>query len=60
MATFTAENGYEASFATASTPERQLNAARSFIADGVKYNKTGKCDIILNIWKMKRRVKSRI
>ncbi len=37
MATFTAENGYEASFATASTPERQLNAARSFIADGVKY-----------------------
>ena len=35
--TFTAENGYEASFVTAPTSDKQLDAARGFIADGVKY-----------------------
>ena len=35
--TFTAENGYEATFATAVTSDKQLDAARGFIADGVKY-----------------------
>ena len=35
--TFTAENGYDASFATAATADKQLDAARGFIADGVKY-----------------------
>ena len=35
--TFTVENGYEASFATATTSDKQLDAARGFIADGVKY-----------------------
>ena len=35
--TFTAENGYEATFATATTSDKQLDAARGFIADGVKY-----------------------
>ena len=36
-ATFTAENGYDASFVTATTGDKQLDAARGFIADGVKY-----------------------
>ena len=35
--TFTAENGYDASFVTAPTGDKQLDAARGFIADGVKY-----------------------
>ena len=35
--TFTAENGYDASFVTAPTADKQLDAARGFIADGVKY-----------------------
>jgi simple sugar transport system substrate-binding protein len=35
--TFTAENGYDATFATATTSDKQLDAARGFIADGVKY-----------------------
>jgi simple sugar transport system substrate-binding protein len=35
--TFTAENGYEATFVTAPTADKQLDAARGFIADGVKY-----------------------
>ena len=36
-ATFTEENGYDATFATATTSDKQLDAARGFIADGVKY-----------------------
>ena len=35
--TFTAENGYDASFVTAPTADKQLDAARGFIADGVQY-----------------------
>jgi len=35
--TFTAENGYDASFVTAPTADKQLDAARGFISDGVKY-----------------------
>ena len=35
--TFTAENGYDASFVTAPTSDKQLDAARGFITDGVKY-----------------------
>ena len=35
--TFTAENGYDASFATAPTADKQLEAAKTFITDGVKY-----------------------
>ena len=35
--TFTADNGYDASFVTAPTADKQLDAARGFIADGVKY-----------------------
>ncbi len=35
--TFTAENGYDAKFATAPTADKQLEAARGFITDGVKY-----------------------
>ena len=35
--TFTAENGYDASFVTAPTADKQLQAAMDFIADGVKY-----------------------
>jgi len=35
--TFTAENGYDASFVTAPTADKQLDAARGFITDGVKY-----------------------
>ena len=35
--TFTAENGYEATFVTAPTADKQLDAARGFITDGVKY-----------------------
>ena len=34
--TFTAENGYDASFVTAPTADKQLDAARGFIADGVQ------------------------
>ena len=36
-ATFTAENGYDAKFVTAPTADKQLDAARGFITDGVKY-----------------------
>ena len=35
--TFTAENGYDASFVTAPTADKQLEAAKTFITDGVKY-----------------------
>ncbi len=35
--TFTAENGYDAKFATAPTADKQLEAAKGFITDGVKY-----------------------
>jgi len=35
--TFTAEIGYDASFVTAPTADKQLDAARGFITDGVKY-----------------------
>ena len=35
--TFTAENGYDAKFVTAPTADKQLDAARGFITDGVKY-----------------------
>ncbi len=35
--TFTAENGYDATFVTAPTADKQLDAARGFIADGVQY-----------------------
>ena len=36
-AVFTAENGYDAKFATAPTADKQLEAARTFINDGVDY-----------------------
>ena len=36
-ATFTAENGYDASFATAPTADKQLEAANTFITEGVDY-----------------------
>ena len=36
-AVFTAENGYDAAFATAPTADKQLEAARTFINDGVDY-----------------------
>ncbi len=36
-ATFTAENGYDATFVTAPTADKQLEAAKGFITDGVKY-----------------------
>ena len=36
-ATFTKENGYDATFVTAPTADKQLDAARGFITDGVKY-----------------------
>ncbi len=36
-ATFTKENGYEATFVTAPTADKQLDAARGFITDKVKY-----------------------
>ena len=35
--TFTAENGYDATFVTAPTADKQLDAARGFIADQVQY-----------------------
>ena len=35
--TFTAENGYDATFVTAPTADKQLEAAKGFITDGVKY-----------------------
>ena len=35
--TFTEENGYEATFVTAPTADKQLDAARGFITDKVKY-----------------------
>ncbi len=35
--TFTAENGYDAKFVTAPTPDKQLEAAKGFITEGVKY-----------------------
>ena len=35
--TFTAENGYDAKFVTAPTADKQLEAAKTFITDGVKY-----------------------
>jgi simple sugar transport system substrate-binding protein len=35
--TFTAENGYDAKFATAPTADKQLEAAKGFITEGVKY-----------------------
>ena len=35
--TFTAENGYDAKFVTAPTADKQLEAARTFITEGVKY-----------------------
>ena len=35
--TFTAENGYDATFTTAATADKQLDAARGYIADGVQY-----------------------
>ena len=34
---FTADNGYDAKFATAPTADKQLEAAKGFITDGVKY-----------------------
>ncbi len=36
-ATFTKENGYDATFVTAPTADKQLDAARGFITDKVKY-----------------------
>ena len=36
-ATFTAENGYDATFVTAPTADKQLEAAKGFITAGVKY-----------------------
>ena len=36
-ATFTAENGYDASFTTAPTADKQLDAANTYINDGVQY-----------------------
>ena len=35
--TFTAENGYDATFVTAPTADKQLEAARTFITNGVSY-----------------------
>ena len=35
--TFTKENGYDATFVTAPTADKQLEAARGFITAGVKY-----------------------
>ena len=35
--TFTADNGYDATFVTAPTADKQLEAAKGFITDGVKY-----------------------
>ena len=35
--TFTAENGYDATFVTAPTADKQLDAARGFITDEVQY-----------------------
>ena len=35
--TFTAENGYDATFVTAPTADKQLEAAKGFITEGVKY-----------------------
>ena len=35
--TFTKENGYEATFVTAPTADKQLEAAKGFITSGVKY-----------------------
>ncbi len=35
--TFTAENGYDATFVTAPTADKQLEAAKGFITAGVKY-----------------------
>ena len=35
--TFTAENGYDATFVTSPTADKQLEAAKGFITDGVKY-----------------------
>ena len=35
--TFTAENGYDATFVTVPTADKQLEAAKGFITDGVKY-----------------------
>ena len=35
--TFTVENGYDATFVTAPTADKQLEAAKGFITDGVKY-----------------------
>ena len=35
--TFTAENGYDATFVTAPTADKQLEAAKAFITNGVKY-----------------------
>ena len=37
MDVFTAENGYDATFVTAPTADKQLEAARGFITAGVKY-----------------------
>ena len=34
--TFTAENGYDATFVTAPTADKQLEAAKGFITEGVK------------------------
>ena len=36
-AVFTAENGYDAAFSTAPTADKQLEAAQTFITDGVDY-----------------------
>ena len=36
-AVFTEENGYDAKFATAPTADKQLDAAKTFITDGVDY-----------------------
>ena len=36
-AVFTAENGYDAKFVTAPTADKQLEAANTFITDGVDY-----------------------
>ena len=35
--TFTKENGYDATFVTAPTADKQLEAAKGFITAGVKY-----------------------
>lgn len=35
--TFTADNGYDATFVTAPTADKQLDAAKSFITDGKQY-----------------------